>query len=746
MRKGKFYRHLSYAVQAGLMVGTLGLFMPAAWAAPAATQLPTGGLSPTAAITASGANMTVDGKAANNVIAWDSFSIGANAAVNFTGSHNYLNYVTGRSLSEIYGTMSGGGNVYLFNPNGIIFGESANINVGSLYASTKKLNMEDLQAFAQGKDMLLTGEVVGDVVNRMKTNLSNMTITMEGDVVSFANYDAITGKLGQGSAQYDVHANKVHIGYEGNTAPTAAPTNLSAHEVESVYLKLIGQNDLGTQYDPEARLMLKEDVSGSILGHNSSDYFAGIFDGAGHTVTLKDNKPVFDSWDDGIKGAEIRNLTIAGSISTNVPYVAALAGTAQNTTIANVFNKAAVTSNCADGFVGGLIGEATGVRIKNSGNEGPITQRSGRAGGLLGVAHNSEVYNTYNLGEVSTSSVGTAGGLIARIVDYADQAPTKVVDSSNEGKVTGGWAGGLVGDIDNASISPTTFTNVFNKGAVSTGVESNPDVSYMAGGLIGNVFRGETIVENAYNSGLVAGRTADGIGNAIKDENAEISPTLTLNTVYNTGKVNGSDAFSYYDAGGNKTPVSSAAEIASSGAFADTSVWRIYGNNAPLLKSFLSPLYLPASSVTYDNGQAVYRLYVYGEPSHLQGYRSYGTQWGIYEGLVSSDQLGFDLFFEPVPATPSEETDYMSGYRAINGATRVDNNDTEEENLLDDAAAKAALDISSSVQHTTVTEDDIRAMMGSGGTTISSKTGDDVTTEHFEVGDFDDQSAGKVEH
>ena len=285
MRKGKFYRHLSYAVQAGLMVGTLGLFMPAAWATPAATQLPTGGLSPTAAITASGAKMTVDGHAANNVIAWDSFSIGANAAVNFTGNHNYLNYVTGRSLSEIYGTMSGGGNVYLFNPNGIIFGESANINVGSLYASTKKLDMEDLQAFAQGKDMPLAGEAVGDVVNRMKTNLSNMTITMEGDVVSFANYDATTGKLGKGSAQYDVHASKVHIGYEG-TKTTTVPTNLSAHGANSVYLKLIGQNDLETHFSQDAQLMLKEDVSGSILGGNSSDYFAGIFDRSGHTVTL----------------------------------------------------------------------------------------------------------------------------------------------------------------------------------------------------------------------------------------------------------------------------------------------------------------------------------------------------------------------------------------------------------------------------------------------------------------------------
>ncbi len=741
MRKGKFYRHLSYAVQAGLMVGALGLFMPAAWATPEATQLPTGGLSPTAAITAAGANMTVDGKAANNVIAWDSFSIGANAAVNFKGNHNYLNYVTGRSLSEIYGTMSGGGNVYLFNPNGIIFGENANINVGSLYASTKKLDMEDLQAFAQGKDMPLAGEVVGDVVNRMKTNLSNMTITMEGDVVSFANYDADTKKLGQGSAQYDVHARKVHIGYEGNTAPTAAPTNLSADGVESVYLKLVGQNDMTVSAENKY-LMLKEDVTGSFSGSSGYIAFDGILDGAGHTITLANNKSVFGGFGDAnnspLKNAEIRNLTLTGSVTSysGDEDLGALASVAENSTIANVFNRAAIRStvNPSNNYrpgIGGLVGYMNGGTLKNSANMANIEvtdsgTQGAYAGGLAGIISGVTVYDAYNTGNITGTGNPWvwSGGLFGKVTGNIN-----IKNSYNLGKVESTVAGGLVGQIHDDS--QKTFENVFNSGIV-TAVAN-------AGGFAGDVADSKLTAKNAYNSGAVSSTSANADGIAFKGNGS----TFNLTNVYNTGKVNGSDAFAYYDADGNKTPVSSATEIASSGAFADTSVWRTYGNNAPLLKTFLSPLYLPASSVTYENGQAVYRLYVYGEPSHLQGYRSYGSQWGIYEGLVSSDQLGFDIYFEPAAA---EETDYMSGYRAINGATQVDNNDTEEENILDDAAAKAALDISSSVQHTTVTEDDIRAMMGSGGTTISSKTGDDVTTEHFEVGDFDDQSAGKVEH
>ena len=88
-------------------------------------------------------NITQTGK--NGIIKWNDFSIGANAAVNFKGDtdhFNTLNYVTGSNMSQIYGKMNANnnGNIYLVNPNGVQIGNSAQINVGSLYVSTKKIN------------------------------------------------------------------------------------------------------------------------------------------------------------------------------------------------------------------------------------------------------------------------------------------------------------------------------------------------------------------------------------------------------------------------------------------------------------------------------------------------------------------------------------------------------------------------------------------------------------------------------
>lgn len=80
----------------------------------------------------------------NAVIKWDDFSVGANATVNFNGpsaGFNTLNYVDSGNLSQIYGTINAtNGNIYIVNPAGVQIGNSAQINVGSLYVSNKNLN------------------------------------------------------------------------------------------------------------------------------------------------------------------------------------------------------------------------------------------------------------------------------------------------------------------------------------------------------------------------------------------------------------------------------------------------------------------------------------------------------------------------------------------------------------------------------------------------------------------------------
>lgn len=91
--------------------------------------------------------MNVVQNAHNAVITWDDFSIGGSATVNFSGpdaNYNTLNYVNKGNVSQIYGTINANnnGNIYIVNPSGVQIGNSAQINVGSLYVSTKYLDGE----------------------------------------------------------------------------------------------------------------------------------------------------------------------------------------------------------------------------------------------------------------------------------------------------------------------------------------------------------------------------------------------------------------------------------------------------------------------------------------------------------------------------------------------------------------------------------------------------------------------------
>ncbi|HEX5373604.1 MAG TPA: filamentous hemagglutinin N-terminal domain-containing protein, partial [Aquabacterium sp.] len=72
---------------------------------------------------------------------WKSFDIGRDATMNFDmkagpGS-SALNRVLGSARpSEILGKLKANGNVFLINPNGVLFGSTAQVNVQGLMAST----------------------------------------------------------------------------------------------------------------------------------------------------------------------------------------------------------------------------------------------------------------------------------------------------------------------------------------------------------------------------------------------------------------------------------------------------------------------------------------------------------------------------------------------------------------------------------------------------------------------------------
>ena len=114
----------------------------------AAKAQPTGGsvVAGSAQISASGATTLINQSTSKAIINWQSFSVGQGGSVQFnqpSSSAITLNRVTGTSASTIDGAIRANGQVWLLNPNGLLFGNGATINVGGLLATTSDIADQD---------------------------------------------------------------------------------------------------------------------------------------------------------------------------------------------------------------------------------------------------------------------------------------------------------------------------------------------------------------------------------------------------------------------------------------------------------------------------------------------------------------------------------------------------------------------------------------------------------------------------
>ena len=113
-----------------------------------AQALPTGGSVSAGAATIAQAplNVTVTQTSQAAAINWDSFSIAQGNSVTFVqpdSSSVTLNRVIGTDPSAILGNLNANGQVFVVNPNGVLFGQTAQVNVGGLIASTLGISDAD---------------------------------------------------------------------------------------------------------------------------------------------------------------------------------------------------------------------------------------------------------------------------------------------------------------------------------------------------------------------------------------------------------------------------------------------------------------------------------------------------------------------------------------------------------------------------------------------------------------------------
>lgn len=141
-----------------------------------AADLPTGGqlVGGTGTITQTSSTMTINQTSAKMAIDWQSFSVGQGKAVNFVQpgtSSVALNRVLGSDVSVIQGAINANGQVFLLNPNGVLFTPTAQVNVGALVASTLKMSTDDFMAG--------TYKFTGDSANAV-INQGNITAVGDG--------------------------------------------------------------------------------------------------------------------------------------------------------------------------------------------------------------------------------------------------------------------------------------------------------------------------------------------------------------------------------------------------------------------------------------------------------------------------------------------------------------------------------------------------------------------------------------
>ena len=381
-----------------------------------ANVLPTGGTvtAGNGTVTQSGNTLTVSQQSQNLSLNWLSFNVGSQATVNFVqpgASAIAVNRILGTDGSQIYGHLNANGQVFLIDPNGVLFGPSAQVNVGGLVAST--LDVSD-SALGSGS-LVFSGNASGSVVNQG-------TIT-----AAKGGYVALLGNtvINQGA----IHAQLGSVALAGGSAVTLSfdGGRLAGVEVDQSTLNNLVKNGQLIETDGGS-VWLTAGARDSLLAsavNNSGVIDAGSVSTDGGVVKLLANDgTVTDSGRIDVSGVHGGTAQVLSDQEASVSGTIDASGTQGGGTIrvgggyqggqglptANVTNIAPTAYLNADATQSGNGGTvvAWGNEVNNF--EGIITARGGALAGNGGLVETSAHYGLNAQGEVDASAPhGTAG-------------------------------------------------------------------------------------------------------------------------------------------------------------------------------------------------------------------------------------------------------------------------------------------------------------------------------------------------
>ncbi|WP_019503941.1 filamentous hemagglutinin N-terminal domain-containing protein [Pleurocapsa sp. PCC 7319] len=236
---------------------------------------------------------------------FDEFSVPTGGSAAFNNAANIANIfsrVTGSNISDIDGLISANGaaNLFLINPNGIIFGQNASLNLGgSFFASTADslLFEGDTEFSASNPQALPLLEVSIPIGLNFRDNPGDITVQSNNDSLMLPTEETITfvgGNVTFDGADIVVPGSNVELG-----GLTEAGTVTITEESSLSFLENIAQANISFQ-------------------NNSRIYVAGS--GGGFITINGENLEIIEgsSLIAGIAPGSINSEAQAGNVTTNI--------------------------------------------------------------------------------------------------------------------------------------------------------------------------------------------------------------------------------------------------------------------------------------------------------------------------------------------------------------------------------------------------------------------------------------------
>ena len=436
--------------------GLLSLALtPLAYAAPAAAPCvvsacsvstvsaashPVGGqvVSGRGSISQSGDTTTVQQSSQNLFLDWLSFNVGSQETVNFvqpSANAIAVNEISSTNGSQILGHLNANGQVWLLNPNGIVFGEGAEVNVGALVAST--LNNVTIS----GNTASFSGDGAGSIVNEGTINAANGgSVALLGKHVD--NQGTITARLGT-----------VALGAGSAATLTFSGNSLVKMQVDQSTLNTLAKNGGVIQADG-GTVILSAGAKNALLAsvvNNTGLIEARTVENHDGTIELLGGMTAGTVNVGGTLDASAPNGGNGGFIETNAAHV-------------EVANDAKVTTAAAKGLFGTWLIDPTDFTVAPTG--GDITGAA--------LSNNLSVTNFAVLSSFGTSPVtggGSGGNINVNDTVSWSANTTLTLSASNNVNVNSsitarGASAGLAINPNTSNINETASgTGTFNLGA-----------------------------------------------------------------------------------------------------------------------------------------------------------------------------------------------------------------------------------------------------------------------------------------